>query len=239
MAEELRGLRIILAGGSGGLGSATAELLAEEGAELIVSYATNAEKARKLSGIARVLRADLRESADRECLLDEAEDFYGLVVFSGDPARARDGEQAEDLLRRSHEVNYLGPILLAREAAARLKERGTPGSIVLFGSMQAAGLFPGSTAYAGQKAALVQAAKVLAKECRGANIRVNAICPGVMAAGMALASISAGKYEHLLKNGMVPRYGAPADVARAVRFLLEPDNYITGQALGVDGGATL
>jgi pteridine reductase len=60
-----------------------------------------------------------------------------------------------------------------------------------------------------------------------------------MAAGMAQASIASGKYDRYLKDGIIPRYGKADDVARAVRFLLEPDNYITGQVLSVDGGITL
>ena len=58
-------------------------------------------------------------------------------------------------------------------------------------------------------------------------------------AGMAEASIASGKYDRYLKDGIIPRYGRALDVARAVRFLLEPDNYITGQVLSVDGGITL
>ena len=70
--------------------------------------------------------------------------------------------------------------ILAREAAERMKQTQTHGSIVLIATMQAAALFPGSTAYAGAKAALVHAARILAKECRGPHdIRVNVICPGV------------------------------------------------------------
>jgi 3-oxoacyl-[acyl-carrier protein] reductase len=237
--DTLRGRQILLAGGSGGLGSAAAELLAAEGAELIVSYRANAGRAQRLS-VARLARADLARAEDRAALLDAAPDLYGLVVFSGDPARAADPSQFEDALRCSHEVNYLGPILLAREAAGRMRRRGMPGAIVLLGTMQAVALFPGSTAYAAQKAALVHAARILAKECRGpAGIRVNVIAPGVMAAGMAQASIAAGKYERYLQEGVVSRYGAALDVARAVRFFLEPDNYITGQILSVDGGLAL
>ncbi|MGA2598189.1 MAG: SDR family oxidoreductase, partial [Bryobacteraceae bacterium] len=117
---------------------------------------------------------------------------------------------------------------------------GTHGAIVLFATMQAVALFPGSTVYAGEKAALLHAARILAKECRGAaNIRLNVVAPGVMAAGMAEASIASGKYNRYLDDGVISRFGKALDVARAVRFLLEPDSYITGQVLSVDGGITL
>ncbi len=241
MSEGLRGLEVILAGGSGGLGAAAAELLAAEGARLIVSFRSNAARAARVQALgARIVQADLTVSDDRRRLLDEAEQLYGLVVFAGDPARVADPERAEEALRRSLEVNLLGPVLLAREAAGRMKARGTPGAIVLFSTMQAVSLFPGSLAYAAPKAALLHAARLLAKECRGpCGIRVNAVAPGVIAAGMAEASIAAGKYDRYIAEGVIARFGRAQDVARAVRFFLEPDNYVTGQLLVVDGGLTL
>jgi 3-oxoacyl-[acyl-carrier protein] reductase len=238
MSDTLRGRQIVLAGGSGGLGSASASLLAAEGAAVVVSYRSNADRAQRLPATA--VQADITRRQDRTNLLDAAPQLYALVVFTGDPARVADPSQLEPAMQRSHEVNYAGPILLAREAAGRMKSSGTPGSIVLFSTMQAVSLFPGSTAYAGSKAALLHAARILAKECRGpSNIRVNVICPGVNAAGMAEASIASGKYQRYIDEGIIPRYGHAEDVAKAVRFFLEPDNYVTGQVLTVDGGLTL
>ncbi len=220
----LAGRSILLVGGAGGLGSATAAFLETDGARVIVSSRAHG------------FRADITNAEDRERLLDSVPELYGLVVFAGTPAR---GDSAETM-RLSDEINYHGPVLLAREAARRMQNAGTQGAIVLFSTMQAAALFPGSTAYAGAKAALLHAALILAKECRGpANIRVNVIAPGVMEAGMALASIASGKYQRYINDGIIPRYGRAEDVARAVRFLLEPDSYITGQVLSVDGGITL
>lgn len=240
MPETLRGRRLVLAGGAGGLGRACAELLHAEGAQLWISYRSNAEHAAQAAAFGEVIQADLTSAADRQRLLDAAAGLYGLVVLTGDPARVAAPEQMEDVLRRSADVNLIGPLLLAREAAARLRETAVPGAIVLVSTMQAMALFPGSTAYAAPKAALLHAARILAKECRGpANIRVNVVSPGVMQAGMAEASIASGKYHRFVDEGAIPRFGRAADVARAVRFLLEPDNYITGQALTIDGGLTL
>jgi 3-oxoacyl-[acyl-carrier protein] reductase len=240
MPETLRSREIVLAGGAGGLGSCAAELLAAEGARLVIGYRRNAERAERWSDRAAVVQADLAKAEDRRRLLDRAPALYGLVVFSGDPARVSDPAQMEQALAKSWEVNLAGPILLAREAAERMKSAGTPGAIVLLATMQSVALFPGSTAYAAGKAALSHAARILAKECRGAaNVRVNVIAPGVMQAGMAEASIASGKYDRFLQDGTIPRFGRAEDVARAVRFLLEPDNYVTGQVLSVDGGMTL
>lgn len=240
MPEGLTGRRIVLAGGSGGLGAELASLLASAGASLVVSYRTNRERAAQLKDIATVIKADLTSEQDRKGLLDAAPDLYGLVVLAGDPARAGGPSELEAAMLRSNEVNYVGPVLLAREAADRMRQSRTPGSIVLLSTMQAVSLFPGSTAYAGAKAALIHAARILAKECRGsANIRVNVVCPGVNDAGMAKPSIASGKYTRYVEEAIIPRFGRAADIARTVRFFLEPDNYITGQVLTVDGGLTL
>jgi 3-oxoacyl-[acyl-carrier protein] reductase len=231
---SLKDKQVVLAGGAGGIGAAVASLLLAEGASLIISYRANRERAARWQDHATVVQANLARADDRARLLDAAPSLYGLVVLAGDPARGADA------MERSHEANYMGPILLAREAAERMKAASIPGAIVLFSTMQANALFPGSTIYAAQKAALQHAGRILAKECRGpSNIRVNVVSPGVTAAGMAEASIAAGKYDRYISEGVIPRFGRAEDVARAVRFFLEPDNYVTGQVLCVDGGMTL
>ena len=236
----MKAMRILLVGGSGGLGHASAELLAAEGCELAVSYYRNAARANAMKGLAQVLHADITEAPARTRLLDEAGVLDGLVVFTGDPARVTSPDQLQQQMVTSHAVNYMGPLLLAREAAENMKRNQKAGSIVLFSTMQGVGLFPNSTAYAGAKAALIHGARILAKELRAPhNIRVNVIAPGIVDAGMAQASIAAGKYDRYLSEGVITRLGRASDVARTVRFLLEPDSYITGQVISVDGGITL
>ena len=240
MPDSIRGKQILLAGGTGGLGSAAAELLLAEGARIVLGYKSNEERAARWRDQATVIQADLTNAESRARLLQAAPELYGLVVFTGDPARVGEPSQFERVARNSMEVNYLGPIAIAREAADRMRKAGTQGAIVLLSTMQAVSLFPGSTAYAAAKAALLHAGQILAKELRGkTNIRVNVVCPGVNAAGMAEASIASGKYNRYLTDGVIPRFGRAEDVARAVRFFLEPDNYITGQVLTIDGGLTL
>jgi len=235
--STLQGREIVLAGGSGGLGSAVAGDLRDEGARLVISYLNNSERADRFASNSKVLQADLSNAESRIRLLDAAPEMYGLVIFAGDPARGADADSA---MQRSHSANFLGPILLARDAASRMKNSRIAGSIVLMSTMQANALFPGSTIYAAQKAALQHAALILAKEMRGpSGIRVNVVSPGITAAGMAEASIASGKYDHFIDEGVIARFGRAADVARAIRFFLEPDNYVTGQVLCVDGGITL
>jgi NAD(P)-dependent dehydrogenase (short-subunit alcohol dehydrogenase family) len=240
MPESLAGKRVLVAGGSGGLGSVCVRQLAAEGVSVVIGFNSNQARAETLRDFGPIIQAELADPAGRARLLDAAEPLYGLVVYSGIPARVTASTALQDALLESHAANYAGPILLAREAAERMRESGTRGAIVLVSTMQAAALFPGSTAYAGAKAALLHAARILAKECRGPEkIRVNVVCPGVNRAGMAEASLKSGKYDRYLSEGMVPRFGRAEDVARAVRFFLEPDGYVTGQVLTVDGGLTL
>jgi NAD(P)-dependent dehydrogenase (short-subunit alcohol dehydrogenase family) len=134
--------------------------------------------------------------------------------------------------------NYIAPLLLARDFAARILERGADGSIVFLSSMQAIAPFESSISYAGPKSALIHAARIMARQYAG-KPRVNVIAPGACMAGMALSSIRSGKYDRYIEQKIITRFGRPEDIARVIRLLLEPDNYITGQVITVDGGLTL
>jgi 3-oxoacyl-[acyl-carrier protein] reductase len=121
-----------------------------------------------------------------------------------------------------------------------MTRRGTRGAIVLVSSMQGVYPFEGSLAYSAPKSALIHASRILAKEYGGkADIRVNVVAPGATVVGMARASIEGGKYDPYVDRGVIPRFGRPEDIARVVRLLLEPDAYMTGQVITVDGGLTL
>jgi NAD(P)-dependent dehydrogenase (short-subunit alcohol dehydrogenase family) len=144
---------------------------------------------------------------------------------------------AGETLLASVESNYLGPILLAKELGAAMESSAEGGSVVLLATMQALAVFPSSLNYAAAKAALVHAARILAQQWN--QVRVNVVAPGATSVGMAAASVQSGKYDRHVASGAVARFGRPEDVARAVRFFLEPDNYVTGQVVAVDGGLTL
>ena len=230
---------VILAGGSGGLGSAVARLAVNRGYNPVIGYLRNHDRAAALASELKIpaIGGDIAEAAVREQLISAARasgELYGLVVLSGDPARVPLETASMEELVASMRVNFGGPVLLARDFAAALGEQD--GSIVLTSTMQGVGVFAGSTVYAAPKAALVHTAKILAKQW---NARVNVVAPGVNDAGMAQQSVQSGKYDSFLQRKIVSRFGKPEDVARAILFLLEPDNYITGQVLTVDGGLSL
>ncbi|MBI3649772.1 MAG: SDR family oxidoreductase [Acidobacteria bacterium] len=250
--RSLAGRVVLIAGGSGGLGSATVALLARDGATVVVGYRHDKEKAEALKQAVaarfkasiHLVEGDISDPQVRTRYIETAESLgdglYALVCFTGDPARVKFDDVTDADLQTSMQKNYIAPVLLAREAARCCQARQQEGAIVLFSTMQAVAVFESSINYAAPKTALIQAAKIMAKQWGGASgVRVNVIAPGVNRAGMALQSIEAGKYDSFIEQNLIPRFGRPEDIARVVRLLVEPDNYITGQVITVDGGLTL
>jgi 3-oxoacyl-[acyl-carrier protein] reductase len=244
-SESMNGKTVILAGGSGGLGAAVADDLAARGAIPVIGCKSNRDRAEALArsvfdkyGIRPpVVVGDILENSVRGELIDQAQragTLYGLVPLVGQAARIPiENATVEDLVDSMRE-NFIGPTLLARDFAAALT--GADGAIVFIATMQAIGVFPGSTVYAASKAALIHTARIFAKQW---SIRVNVVAPGVNDVGMAEQSVRSGKYNPFIEKGAIPRFGKSSDVARAIAFFLEPDNYVTGQILIVDGGLTL
>jgi NAD(P)-dependent dehydrogenase (short-subunit alcohol dehydrogenase family) len=244
--RPLAGKTIFVAGGTGGLGAATVARLLREGAQVIVGYGSNRERAKSLKqamhkqfGVElEMVEGDIAEAETRRKYAEagkKAGGIEGAAIFPGNAARVKWEELDERAMEASLRANLVGPMLLARELG-EMMERSAGGSLVVLATMQAVAVFAGSINYAAPKAALVHAARVMAKQWK--KVRVNVVAPGATVAGMAETSVSAGKYDGFVERGTIPRFGRPEDVAQAVRFFLEPDGYATGQVLVVDGGLT-
>jgi NAD(P)-dependent dehydrogenase (short-subunit alcohol dehydrogenase family) len=247
--RTLAGKTVVVAGGTGGLGAATTALLLREGSHLIVGYRKDRKRANRLLNAMQkqygakleLVEGDLASAGVRNTYIEAckkaAADLAGVAIFPGDPARVAFEKLDRDALLASLEVNYVGPVLLAKDLGQVMEESGAGGSVALLTTMQAHAPFPGSLNYGAPKAALAHAAKILAQQWN--RVRVNVVAPGATISGMAAASVLSGKYDRYVESGAIGRFGRAEDVARAVRFFLEPDNYITGQTLVVDGGLTL
>jgi len=246
--RPLAGRVVILAGGTGGLGAAATMLLAQEGAKLVVGFRSNRSRAEALRAAVAGQCGQMISLVEGDVVLPEVRHAYleaaaslgpleGGAIFPGDPARVSWESLDAVALRSSWDANFVGPMLLAKDLAVAMEQNGRGGSLVLLATMQALAPFSSSLNYAAPKAALVHAARILAKQFRG--VRVNVVAPGATVAGMAEASVSSGKYDAYVSSGAIPRFGRPEDIARAVRFFLEPEGYVTGQVLLADGGLTL
>ena len=250
--QGLKGKIVVVAGGTGGLGSALVALLLKEKAVPIVGYRSNRERALEVKtklesvygGCITLVEGDIINENTRHQFIEVASGLgglvEGLVVFAGDPARIASHDLTATDLLKSYECNFAGPLLLARNIGEHMIHHSVSGSLILISSMQGAAVFEKSVNYAAPKSALIHACQILAKQWSGIhNIRVNVVAPGATVAGMAESSVSSGKYDRYIEDHSVSRFGRPEDIALAIRFLLEPDNYITGQLLVVDGGLSL
>jgi 3-oxoacyl-[acyl-carrier protein] reductase len=247
--NKLAGKTVIVAGGTGGLGSALVALLAREGAKLIVGYRWNRERAEALRGAIQeqfnaaieLVAGDIAEPAVIEeyvaAVQKTSQPLAAAAIFPGDPARVALEALTRETMTASVESNYVGPVLLAKRLGEIMEQTNDGGSIVMLATMQAIVPFASSVNYAAPKAALVHAARILAQQWN--KVVVNVVAPGATVAGMAESSVRSGKYDRHITSGAISRFGRPEDVARAVRFFLEPGQYANGQVLVVDGGLTI
>lgn len=175
-----------------------------------------------------------------DTFFEQEKEPYGFVNLIGDPARAEWQKAQISHMQDSFLRNASAPLHSAKMFALKMREKSRSGAIVLFSSMQGVYPFEGSLYYGTAKAALVHGAKILAKDFGGDPfIRINVVAPGVNQAGMAEESIKKGKYQKYLDQKIIPHYGAAADIAKHVLFLLDPDLFMTGQTLLCDGGLSL
>ncbi|TAM84773.1 MAG: SDR family oxidoreductase [Acidobacteria bacterium] len=240
----------IVTGAGSGIGRATAELLAEEGAKVVVADVDPKGGKETVSAIhekgntAYFVQADISREADAKTISDETVKMYSRIdilvnnaatfVLKGFEASFEDWQQ-------SLGVNVIGTVMVTKYTVEHMKKKG--GSIVILGSISSFLAQPDFFAYSATKAAMVQLCRNMAMDLGPYKIRVNAVCPGSI--------ITAASYRHMEKVGMtleefdaqegaktfVGRAGKPREVAAAILFLASDEaSYITGSHLMVDGG---
>lgn len=251
MHNQLIGKVALVTGGSRGLGAATAEALAEQGADVAISYVASAEKAEavveklKAKGVRAIaIRSDQADTSAAAALIDDVVSHFGkLDILVNNAAIAVQGKLVDDpeldveALDRQWHINVLGAVATTRAAARQLTDGGR---IIFIGSAIASRVaFPGVADYAGTKAAIVGYAKGVGRDLGPRNITVNIVQPGIMPTDMA-AEVAHNVPETLMDLHPIRRIATLEEVAATVCFLAGPDaGYISGAVLDVAGGVQI
>lgn len=251
MHNQLIGKVALVTGGSRGLGVATAEALAEQGADVAISYMASAEKAEvvverlKAKGVrATAIRSDQADTSSAAALIDDVVSHFGkLDILVNNAAITVQGKLVDDpeldaeALDRQWRINVSGVVATTRAAARQLSDGGR---IIFIGSAIASRVaFPGVADYAGTKAAIVGYAKGVGRDLGPRNITVNVVQPGIMPTDMA-AEVAHNVPETLMDLHAIRRIATLEEVAATICFLAGPDaGYISGAVLDVAGGVQI
>ncbi|MFO0676707.1 MAG: SDR family NAD(P)-dependent oxidoreductase [Polyangiaceae bacterium] len=243
---RLDGKTALITGGSRGIGRAIAEALASHGATVVVNYVKGEAAAREVAdgivakgGKAEVLGFDVADSAATEKAIAGLVEKHGrLDITIANAGIAIDGlllRLKDDDLQKLFDVNVRGALATAK-ASTKAMMRAKTGRIVFVSSVVGEMGNVGQTAYAATKAAIVGAAKSIAREFASRNITVNVIAPGFIDTDMTHGMSEAMKTE-LVKVVPLGRTGRAEEIAAAAVYLASDEaSYVTGQVLRVNGG---
>jgi 3-oxoacyl-[acyl-carrier protein] reductase len=236
----------IVTGASRGIGRAIAETLARQGAHVVVTFVSGASAAEAVvagivsaGGKAEAVHLDMADSAGCERVVADVAKRLGrldiLVANAGISIDALLLRLKDEDLQKTLAVNVGGAIACAR-GAIKTMMRAKAGRIVVLTSVVGEMGNAGQTAYAASKAALIGAAKSIAREYASRNVTVNAVAPGYIETDMT-AALTVEQKQAMLGQVPLARPGTAADVAAAVAFLASDEaGYVTGQVIRVNGG---
>ena len=234
MTARLHGKVAIVTGAGSGIGKATADLFRAHGATVIGADLKNADVTCDAGDEAAVNSLVEKVVADH----GQLDIFFANAGISGgfDGLFDQDAADWAEILR----INLIGPFLAIKYAAPVMKESGG-GSIICTASVAGLRAGAGGAAYSASKAGVINLVKVAATQLTGANIRINAICPGLIETGMTEfifdRAREKGQEDRIGHLNPLKRGGVPIEIANAALFLASDESsYVNGQAITVDGG---
>lgn len=246
---KLTGKTAIVTGASRGIGRAIAMELAKQGADVVVNYSGNDQKAlevveqiKQLGQNSIAVQANVDDQASVEALVKQTIDTFGKVDILVNNA----GITRDMLLMRMKEEDFdaviqtnLKGVFLCTKAVTRPMLKQRYGRIVNIASVVGLIGNPGQANYVAAKAGVIGLTKTTAKELASRNITVNAVAPGFIATDMT-DTLKDEYKEELLKQIPLARLGKPEDIAHVVAFLCTDEaSYVTGQTINVDGGMVM
>lgn len=236
----------LVTGGSRGIGRAVCIRLAQEGADIVINYAGNEEKAQETAraceayGVRTLcVKGDVADPAQVDALFQQAIEFGGRIdILVNNAGITRDNimlrMKPEDF-DRVMQVNLYGTFYCMKRAA-RIMLKQKYGRIISLSSVVGIRGNAGQANYSASKAAVIGMTKSLAKELAAKGITVNAVAPGMIATEM-MAAVSEEAKKAIADSIPARRAGEPEDVANAIAFFAARESaYLTGQVLCVDGG---
>lgn len=240
---------VLITGALTGIGRATAQAFAREGAKIVVSGRRDeagqalAAELRDAGAQAEYIRADVRAEEDVRALVERTIERFGRIDVAINNAGTEGQlgpvtEQSADNYRDTFETNVLGVLLSLKHEMRAMQTQGH-GAIVNLSSVAGQVGFAGASVYVASKHAVEGLTKSAALEGAAQGIRVNAVAPGPVQTGMLdrFTGNSAEAKRGLLSSLPAGRAGTVEEIAQTIVFLAgDKARFLTGQSINVDGG---